>query len=497
MPLSRTFSGPSLLTSLPAILTMESRDASLPPFSELGCDLYSIVNLLTVVEDNIAISPLSVSVSMMMLILGSDGWTRDKLLRAAYLDRGSSDPHESMRDLLLHLRQLRGCLLEIANAMFVDEDYPFSERYASNLEEYYGATVTCYDFHGGVSESASFINRWIRILTGNTIPEVVKHIDASSRMVMVSAMYLKGRWALGTGDAMLEIAKFTDVSGRSSEVEMLRLNNATMSHCYLNSIDSLAIEIPYEFPSDISMILLLPGSQGLNAVESSLTPEFLAKVRSRLEPAQFSLRVPLFSLESSLGLNACLMLMGVNVFDGSADLTGICEDPGLVLSDLLHRCSVHVEGAGPSDPKVYHAVPSDRPDLPSTGYPGNSPIPPLETASIISFPLPGYAEGYAAGYAAASAMLASKSSQDPCCTGGFAGCTEFPPANGGSKDVPSCLRGSEYASSGGKLVLSRPELVTVDRPFIFLVTHRDTGSILVIGKFCYPFASKSNLSSRE
>jgi serpin B len=106
-----------------------------------------------------------------------------------------------------------------------------------------------------------------------------------------------------------------------------------------------ALELPYE-GNDLSMIVLLPAaSDGLPALEKSVTAEIVSGLPFNKQEVMVFL--PKFKLESEFSLNSTLSKMGMPLaFSEQADLSGMDGSKNLFIGAVVHKAFVVVNEQG-------------------------------------------------------------------------------------------------------------------------------------------------------
>ncbi|CAH2076233.1 unnamed protein product, partial [Iphiclides podalirius] len=149
-------------------------------------------------NQNIVISPASISCLLAMTLLGSVGRSYDELAEAL----GFSE------DILLNRKnhEMFGRLLSGVNAndswsrtmfadgVFVDERSQLRHAYRSYLQRVYNGAVVNVDFADAVKVK-QIINEWVNQKTEGRIDEFLKEtLPSNTKTVLLSALYFSGQW---------------------------------------------------------------------------------------------------------------------------------------------------------------------------------------------------------------------------------------------------------------------------------------------------------------
>lgn len=121
----------------------------------------------------------------------------------------------------------------MANKAVVNNKYLLQSEYAKLLEEYYKASASAEDFKD--STFVSRLNAWVANRTNNLIPELFKEPPKEdSVMILINAIYFKGKWAIPFKQSETKDAPFTNVDGSTSNVKMMYLDGKRFPYAHLN-----------------------------------------------------------------------------------------------------------------------------------------------------------------------------------------------------------------------------------------------------------------------
>ena len=97
------------------------------------------------------------------------------------------------------------------------------------------------------------------------------------------------------------------------------------------------------------MFIILPNKiNGLQALESKLTQNYIEDIDQNLHTSKLPITIPKFKVELGLNLKEHLIKMGLSdLFDMStADLSGISGTKDLYVSDVIHKAFIEVNEEG-------------------------------------------------------------------------------------------------------------------------------------------------------
>ena len=147
-----------------------------------------------------------------------------------YWDK-SEEERTVVRELNQLLPQIDQYELNIANALWGEKTYPFREEYLEAVNDSYdtGGAFPA-DFIGNTEAERERINRWVSEHTANQIDSVLPEgsIDALTRLVITNAIYFRGSWEKPFRKRDTEPADFFANANETLEVPLMKaryLNN--------------------------------------------------------------------------------------------------------------------------------------------------------------------------------------------------------------------------------------------------------------------------------
>ncbi|XP_051465187.1 serpin B4-like [Apus apus] len=324
-------------------------------------------------NENIFFSPLSLAAAFGMVVLGARGSTLKQIEKVFHFSevlsstsqgsqyssekcKEAEEVHSQFQALLTAISEPGpGCSLTIANRLFGEITYPFFQQYLDSTKKFYRAELEAVNFKYTEEEAREKINFWVENETNGKIKDLfaAELIDPSTVLVLVNAIYFKGKWA---AEFKKEDTKETYFQLNKNEKKTVRMmfQEGYFNMAIIDELKMKVIELPY-FNNELSMFILLPevvceDFTGLEQLERSLTHEKLAGWTSltKMQPLRVKVYLPQFKMEESYVLDKTLQEMGMmNVFDwGKADLSGISGKNGLVVSRAIQKSFMEVNEEG-------------------------------------------------------------------------------------------------------------------------------------------------------
>ena len=295
-------------------------------------------------EDNIMISPLSVSYALGMAYNGAAATTLEAFNNVLHFNELSRDEvNESYKDLmgqLIHLDE--EVEFAIANSIWYRMGYYVLPDFISTNQEYFDATVSELDFSD--PGAVDIINGWIEEKTNDKIQDMLDYIPPDAVMYLVNAIYFNAAWKYSFDPEETQGGTFYLEDGNTHQADFMKVNGL---FSYTSTEDFEAVELPYG-DSTFSMVVILP-YQGL-------TPDELAGQMdhtswkdwfSSSEMTDVQVEMPKFKYGWKDLLNDPLINLGLGVaFSNDADFSLINPAGELFISRVIHQTFIDVMEEG-------------------------------------------------------------------------------------------------------------------------------------------------------
>jgi serpin B len=309
---------------------------------------WSLYDQLRREDGNLFVSPFSISAAFGMTYAGARGQTAAEMKQVLHIELDDAAYHSSFGALLQDLtgpHRGRGYQLDVANRLFGQQGFNFNSDFLQLTADDYDAPLQQMDFTGDPDGSRQTINGWVEAETQNRIQDLLQPgtVTSDTRLVLANAIYFKARWAARFDPKDTHDADFTRADGSTVKAPMM---NNFGTYALLTDADVSVIELPYQ-DNELSMVVILPAAtDGLPALEASITQQKVKTWIGSLSKAdEVSVGLPRFTMTHRVPLKQTLVDMGMKLaFSDQADLSGIA--PGLMLTDAVHRAFVKVDEEG-------------------------------------------------------------------------------------------------------------------------------------------------------
>jgi serpin B len=317
--------------------------------------------------DNLFFSPYSISVALAMTYAGARNETETQIATTLNFNFLQDKLHSLFNALDLELASRKQSdaqegaeggkylKLNIANAIWVQQDFPILDDYLDLLAVNYGAGLWLLDFQYNPEQARLTINDWVAKETEDKIKDLIAKgmIDIFTRLVLTNVIYFNGAWAIPFKKEFTQEENFYLMDGSTIMVPMMRPETGgygenTEAHTVAVGPGYQAVELPY-YGGEFSMLIVIPDQGTFAAFEQQLDYPFIEEVVANLRKETIILKMPKFGYESEFNLSKTLSDMGMpNAFKfGVADFSGIDGRVGkLFISAVVHKAFISVDEEG-------------------------------------------------------------------------------------------------------------------------------------------------------
>ncbi len=292
---------------------------------------------------NIMISPLSISYALSMTVNGATGETREAMLEALRLQGINTDAlNKAYKDLTAALLSVdKRVIMSIANSVWTEDDFDVKKAFTDVLTQYYDAQSESFDIND--PNAPAKMNAWIEDKTNGLIKDMIQKLEDNTVMLIINAIYFKGKWASEFDRTETEEMPFYLTSG-SANVPMMRQKSDF--NVYEGSGFVMA-EFPYG-QGNFVMDVILPDqsvslSNTMDLVSDANFRGWISQMRARETDVTF----PKFKYGFKKKLKDVLTDMGMGIaFTDAADFSNISEQYDLLINDVTHQSFIETNEEG-------------------------------------------------------------------------------------------------------------------------------------------------------
>ena len=301
---------------------------------------------------NLFLSPVSIYVAFSVLYEGAKGNTAAQIEDVFGFDPDQEARHGNIDMMLSSLnRDDPHATLDMANALWISEQYKLYDSYVDTARDVYLAHVENVSFTDS-KDGVKKINQWASDNTNEKIPKVIGPNDVNDMTLAVinNAIYFKGTWLAQFPEEHTEKGDFwtgTD-SVRADFMDM----GGPAAFNYTSSDGAEVLQLPYK-GDRLSMLVILPYDRdGIGDLEDSLSADVIRKWQDGLQETEIQVSIPKLEMKTKYLLNGSLKNMGMPdafhkkdaKFGGMADISTL---PGnIYVSKAIHDAYVKVNEEG-------------------------------------------------------------------------------------------------------------------------------------------------------
>ena len=299
-------------------------------------------------EDNLFISPLSISSALSMTLNGANGQTKEEMLKVLGAGKINLDElNQAYQTLLQELPKLDPKVnVGIANSIWYRQGFNVNPAFLNTNTTYYNSEVRPLDFTK--PEAKDIINKWVSDKTNKLIPSIIDQIQNNSVMFLINAIYFKGTWRKQFDSKKTYDSDFFVTNSKQVPVKMMSYGTSLTKLPYFSNEKLHAVKLPYA-DSIYSMTVILP-KEGFTVKDilPELTLTNWNSWNKSYTSEEIFFALPKFSMRYENSLNASLEALGMPTafMPGRADFSGIATGAELSISNVKHKSFIEVDEAG-------------------------------------------------------------------------------------------------------------------------------------------------------
>ena len=216
----------------------------------------------------------------------------------------------------------------MANSLWLNEGFRALDAYLAILASDYDAEVQTVDF----GEALPAMNAWCKEKTDGLIPKLLDELDTESKLVLMNALYFKGRWTTPFEKEETEKGEFRRADGSASTVDLMHVEE---KFAYVAQDGYAAARFPFGNEA-FSLTVILPDvGTALNDCIGDLDAEaweLLQEQLDRTTALSLDVKLPKFRVEATHDVKEVLMSMGGRqAFAEGADFSPLEQGTGCIL----------------------------------------------------------------------------------------------------------------------------------------------------------------------
>jgi serine protease inhibitor len=295
-------------------------------------------------NQNLIISPLSVSFAMNMTSNGANGQTLTDIRKTMEVDGFTEDQINSYyHNLITNLPDLDpNTTLKIANSIWYANNFTVLPAFIKTNTDFYNAEVKALDF-GDKTGSANTINSWVSAQTNNKILKIIDQIGDGARMYLINAIYFKSSWKTRFDAAKTYKAPFLLADNSTVQTDFMTNDGVELKTAYDNGTN--VVELPYS-NSRYSMVMIMPYDD-VKTFALGLDSSKWKSLMGKLTATKSQITIPKFKFSYGIDLVDILKSLGMGIaFSGQADFSRITAGGGIAITEVKHKAYIDVNEDG-------------------------------------------------------------------------------------------------------------------------------------------------------
>lgn len=343
---------PGLALSLPNQRTEPGKpDSFAADNNNFALTLYGLLDRR---PGNLFFSPFSIRTALAMTYAGARGETAAQIRAALHLS-SSNKMHFEFTDIIQRLNAAGDGKYEmaVANSLWGQDGATLQPEFRDIVTSRYAGEIRLIDFRRAAEAAHVTINRWVEDKTRSKIQDLIPSgsLTPLTRLVLVNAVYFKGKWTLQFRKAATHDESFYLEGGGKVQAPLMRRQEEIR---YLQASGYQAVDLEYQ-GGDLSMLVLLPDRKdGLRDLETQLSERMLQDCVADMRINEVKLFLPRFKITwGAVDLRDSLTALGMTrAFEQyQADFSGIngCKPPheeALFISAAFHKAFADVNEEG-------------------------------------------------------------------------------------------------------------------------------------------------------
>lgn len=305
---------------------------------------FKLLKDLKTTDENIMISPASISSALGALSGAGEKKEKDSILKAIGAKNLSiSKFNESNRDLAVICKYPGdGITMNLANSLWLQDGLKPNTNYRNFLKNYYNANISNINFDD-TGKAADIINQWCSDKTKGMITKALDSGDLENAyMVLSNALYFHGTWTDPFEERLTKKDMFFPYNKDPYQIAMM---TKTEEQYYISTENFKAISIPYGENKDFAIDIIVPENEkGLNNCLDALVKSKKTVFETyKPQTGRVSLFLPRFQIEYKESIVDMLKKYGLN----TKEYRKLLSNPRTnEISNIIHATKLKVNEKG-------------------------------------------------------------------------------------------------------------------------------------------------------
>ncbi|NXX73503.1 ZPI inhibitor, partial [Urocolius indicus] len=285
--------------------------------ANFGFNLYRKIAMTH--DNNVIISPLSISALMTAYTLAARGETHRQIVKSLTL--------QALKDRVDH-HHLAALFKQLKDNITMNEEL----------------LLVQVDFQN-FTQAKFVINQNINERTKGKIPEFFEELDHHNKLLLVDYIVFKGKWIYPFNSKFTEMESFHINKYRSVQVPMM-FKSDKVNSTFDENLRCTVIKLPYK--GKAHMLIVIPEKEGdYLSLEDHLSTELVETWLGNMKIRKVDVSLPKFKLEQKYKMKKLLHALGIkNLFTRKADLSHLTDQEYIAVSQVVQKAVIEVDEEG-------------------------------------------------------------------------------------------------------------------------------------------------------
>ncbi|XP_053674191.1 serpin B5-like [Anopheles nili] len=322
-------------------------------------------------RNNYVASPYHVRLALSMFYPLAGAAVQEDFRIAFGLPDDTDTTVEQQIRLARRMNETDGRCLKALSFVLVEQSLQLDANFERLFMHTYDTTLEPVDLTDDIP-SAAAVNSFYRMANTEIDDFIcegdVFSLDPCFKLMLFSGVSVLSPLSVRFRATETTLGCFRFVNAPEKRVPIMR-TTATIRRCLHNELRCAVVDIPFDEPSGLSLLLLLPNEgTELRQVVSTLTSKHLEQIDEYLQPTLTELRLPVFFVREKTDTKTILGKLGYGGVFEIADLRIFRDQPRTCLSGFFQHCYLAIgdgaEGGIPAEEPAAeptHKFHADRP----------------------------------------------------------------------------------------------------------------------------------------
>uniref|UniRef100_A0A8C5DWX2 Serpin domain-containing protein n=1 Tax=Gouania willdenowi TaxID=441366 RepID=A0A8C5DWX2_GOUWI len=283
-------------------------------------------------QQNVIISPLSISLALSQLALGAVNETEELLMHHLHANTLPCY-HQSLHNIL---EQLTNNDLQIATRIFLRPGFKPKEGFVTESRQ-------LYDSEPAVLESLEQINEWVENATKGQMSDFLSALPPNLLLLLINAVHFKGEWRARFDPRFTSRGVFYLDDKHMVDVDVMENAKHPLRLFIDNELEAQVASFPFQKAVSLLVVMPLSGQVNVSALSAKLN---ISRLNNNLPKERVvQVKVPKFKLEYAQELQEVFTKLGLGKMFSSPNLAEMADGP-LLVSSVMHKSSMEINEEG-------------------------------------------------------------------------------------------------------------------------------------------------------